>query len=196
MDHCDRVTVHKAFPKVSAVEILSNWETFLVAKVDLWPWSIMECITPMRRLLEFWSHVETRGTAQAEVEPGGPRQSLLETGPCVSSLTPTGPAEGKGNNSETAVPVVGSWRWYHPQQMRKKSYLSSPCLHPGMQPGKAEAPTAQEWKCSLPFLGRVGVKDVRWSKIELPQVLSWGGENNLINYVKRQNQLFQFTNKN
>lgn len=73
-------------------------------------------------------------------------------------------------------------------------------VHPGMQPGKAEASTAREWKRSLPFLGRVEVKDVRWSKIELPQVLSCGGKNDLINYVKqqlyRQNQLFQFTNKN
>lgn len=78
---------------------------------------------------------------------------------------------------------------------KKQIYLSNPCLHPGMQPGKAEAPTAQEWECSLPFVGRVEVKDVRCSKIELPQVLSWGGKNDLVNYVKRQSQLFQFTNE-
>ena len=83
----------------------------------------------MRRLLEFWCHVETRGTAQAEVEPGGPRQSLLETGPFVSSLTPAGPAEGKGNNSETAVAVVSSWRWYHPQQMRKNRLTSATLVY-------------------------------------------------------------------
>ena len=124
-EHCDRVTVHTAFPNCLCVEILSNWETFLVAKVGWWPWSITECVRPMRRLLDFRCHVETQGTAQAEVEPGGPRQALLATGPLVSSLTPTGPVEGKGNNSETAVLVIGSWRWYHPQQVRKNRFTSS-----------------------------------------------------------------------
>lgn len=180
------------------MEILSNWETFLVAKVAWWPWSIMECMRPTRRLLELWCHVETRGAAQAEAEPGAKFTRNRPTSVVTNTHWPCG-----GQRSQlrqlfwllAAGDGIIRNRWEKTDLPHQ--HLS---VHPGMQPGKAEASTAREWKRSLPFLGRVEVKDVRWSKIELPQVLSCGGKNDLINYVKqqlyRQNQLFQFTNKN
>ena len=106
----------------------------------------MECVRPVRRLLEFWCHVETLGAAQAKVEPRGLRQNLLETSPLLLSLTPTGSVEGKGNSSETAVPVISSWRWYHLEQMRKTDLPHQQfSVHSGAQPGEAEASsTARE----------------------------------------------------
>lgn len=135
----------------------------------------MECIRPMRRLLEFWCHVETQGAAQAEVEPGGPRQSLLETGPLVSSLTPTGPVEGKGNNSETAVLVISSWRWYHPQQMRKNRFTSSTLVCASWHAARqSRSLNSSGMKTFSTFLGEGGSKRCKMEQNRIaPSFVLW-----------------------